>query len=290
MAVTIIDIMPAKNFYLQQSRLQHCIFSLLAVFFLTPCYAQKGTSHLKSSFTARLMNLEQTAKQPFRYNTSLHNGSTQAQTYQLAALLPEGWNIIFQDEGSEVSSLRIDSGKTENISLEINASPVVKPGKYNIPVTAFSVVDTLSLELEAVVKGTYDVELTTPTGLLSDDVTEGTGKVLQLIVKNTGTLPLDALSLSNEAPSKWTVTFDPLKVERLDPGKTQEINATVSVPDKTIAGDYVTKFTVRNNFANANTTFRLTVKTSLLSGWIGILIILLALGLVYYLIRKYGRR
>ena len=282
--------MPTKLFYRQQSNLKHFVFSLLAIFFLTTCYAQKRNNHVKSSFTARLMNIEETSKQPFRYSASLHNGTDQAQTYQLEALLPDGWDITFQAEGSEVASLRVDSGKTENISLEINASPVVKPGTYNIPVTAFSAGDTLSLELEAVVKGTYDVELSTPTGLLSDDVTEGTSKVLQLTVKNTGTLPLEGLQLSDESPVKWTVTFNPSKVDKLDPGKTQEINATLNVPDKTIAGDYVTKLTVRNSFVNANTTFRMTVTTSLLSGWIGILVILLALGLVYYLIRKYGRR
>ncbi|HEY5371369.1 MAG TPA: NEW3 domain-containing protein [Hanamia sp.] len=236
------------------------------------------------------MNLEETSSQPFRYTTSLHNGNEQAQIYQLEALVPEGWSTIFRAEGSEVSSLRVDSGKTESITIEINASPVVKPGKYNIPVTAFSGRDTLSLELEAEVKGTYEVEITTPTGLLSDDITEGSAKVIQLTVKNTGSLPLDGLALSDEAPVKWTATFDPAKLDRLDPGKTQDVNVTLNVPDKTIAGDYVTKFTVRNNFANANTSFRMTVTTSLLSGWIGILFILVALGLVYYLIRKYGRR
>ncbi len=284
------DTMPTKFFYRQPSKLQHLVFSLLAVFFLTPSYAQKGNDHIKSSFTARLMNIEETATQPFRYSVSLHNGTGQAQTYQLEALLPDGWGITFQAEGSEVASLRVDSGKTENISLVVNASPVVKPGTYNILVTAFSAGDKLSLELEAVVKGTYNIELSTPTGLLSDDVTEGTSKVLQLTVKNTGTLPLEGLQLSDESPVKWTVTFNPSKVDKLDPGKTQEINATLNVPDKTIAGDYVTKLMVRNSFVNANTTFRMTVKTSLLSGWIGILVILLALGLVYYLIRKYGRR
>jgi uncharacterized membrane protein len=277
--------------YLQQSKLKGVIFAFLAVFILTPSYAMKGNDKpAKSSLTARLMNIEQTAKNPFRYSAILHNGNGQTQTYHLEALLPDGWLIAFKTEGNEVSSVMVDSGKTANLSLEIYASPEVKPGKYNIPVTAFSALDKLSLNLEAVVKGTYAVEISTPTGLLSGEVTEGDDKVLQLTVTNTGTLPLSGLSLSDEAPAKWTVTFDPSKLDRLDPGKTQTVNATVKVPDKTIAGDYATKFTVRNSYTNEDTTFRLTVVTSLLSGWIGILIILLALGLVYYLIRKYGRR
>lgn len=287
--------MPANFFYLQQCELQHCklryvVFSFLAIFFLAPAYAQKGNNHLKSSFTANLVSLESTAKKPFRYITSLHNGSGQAQTYELAALVPDGWISTCQAQGSEVGSIRIDSGKTQQISIEVSASPVVKPGKYNVPVMAASPGDTLRLELEAVVKGSYDVELTTPTARLSDDVTEGTSKVIELTVVNTGTLPLDALELSAQTPVKWTATFDPSKVARLEPGKTQNIKATLAVPDKTIAGDYITRFTVKNNSVKTDAAFRMTVTTSLLTGWIGILIILLALGLVYYLIRKYGRR
>ena len=281
--------MTAKFFYLQ-SKLQRFVFSFLAIFSLTASYAQKKDSHLKSSFTASLMNIEATAKETFRYNTSLHNGSKESEVYALEALVPEGWNTTFRAQGSQVASLKIDSEQTQAISVEITASPIVKPGEYNIPVIAVSSQDTLRLELEAVVKGAYGVELTTPTGRLSDDITEGSSKVLQLTVKNTGTLPLDGLELSARSPAKWTATFEPLKVERVDPGKTVDIKATLNVPDKTIAGDYITTFTVKNNSANADATFRMTVKTSLLSGWLGILVILIALGIVYYLIRKYGRR
>lgn len=282
--------MSTKIFYLKKGKLRCFVFSLLAIFFLAPTYAQKKDVHLKSSFTATLINIESTAKETFRYNTLLHNGKKQAQVYELAALVPEGWIATFQTGGSDVASIMVDSEKTQNISVEIVPSPEVKPGKYNIPVTAFSEQDTLSLQLEAVVKGAYKVELTTPTGLLSSDITEGRSKELVLTVNNTGSLPLNGLELSGEAPSKWTVTFDPAKIDRLEPGKTINIKATMNVPDKTIAGDYVTRFTVKNNYANADATFRMTVNTSLLSGWIGVLIILLALGIVYYLIRKYGRR
>lgn len=282
--------MPTSFYFLKQRKFKRFVCFLLAIFFLSPTYAQKNDSHLKSSFTATLMNIEATAKETFRYNTSLHNGSKQSLIYDLGGLLPEGWMITFETQGSQVASVRVDSGQSLNISIQVNASPGVKPGKYNIPVTAFSSKDTLSLQLQAVVKGTYGVGLTTPTGLLSDDVTEGRSKVIQLTLNNTGTLPLQGLNLSAGSPAKWTVTFDPSKVERLDPGKTMDIKATVNVPDKTIAGDYVTTFTVKNNYVNADTTFRITVKTSLLSGWIGVLIILIALGIVYYLIRKYGRR
>jgi len=287
--------MPETFLYRKQCTSLHCklhrfVFCLICIFIFAPARAQKVSTPKQSSFTARLVSLESTADKPFRYSASLHNGKAQAVTFDLVALAPEGWMSTFKVMGTEVPSLRMDSGQTQEISLEVTPSPTVKPGKYDVPVVAVSPQDTLKLDLTAVVKGNYDLEVTTPDGRLSDDVTEGTSKVIQLKVVNTGTLPLSGLQLSAEAPVKWTATFDPSKIDRLDPGKTQDIKATLVVPEKTIAGDYVTKFTVRNNSADADATFRMTVTTSLLSGWIGILIIFLALAIVYYLIRKYGRR
>lgn len=263
-------------------------FSLSAL--TVPALAQKNAAKGRSAFTVRLMNIEATAKETFRYNASLYNGSGHTQLYELRASAPEGWSTVFRTEGSQIAGLRMDSGRTQDISVEINAAPLVKPGKYTIPVMAIAATDTLRTDLEAVVKGNYGLELTTPSGRLSDEITEGRSKQIQLTLKNTGTLPLEALELSAQAPVGWSATFEPAKVDRLDPDKEQNITATLNVPDKTIAGDYVTNFTVRNNNANSNATFRMTVKTSLLAGWIGMLVILLSLGVVYYLIRKYGRR
>jgi len=287
--------MIAKFSCFRQNYLRFCFcsFFCLSVFvicFTLPSKAQQGDGKRKSTFTARLMNIEAAVKDPFHYSTSLHNGSGYTQVYELRADVPDGWIKTFRTEGTQVAAIKLDSGKTQEISVEITASPVAKPGKYSIPVSAISNSDTLRVELEAVVKGNYGLELTTPTGRLSDDITEGRSRQIQLVVKNTGTLPLDALEFSSQTPTQWSATFEPSKIERLDPGQTMDIKATLSVPDKTIAGDYVTTLTARNSSTTSNAVFRMTVKTSLLSGWLGILVILLALGIVYYLIRKYGRR
>lgn len=244
----------------------------------------------KSSFTTKLMNIEAAANETFRYNTSLHNGAAASRIYELKADLPIGWLISYRVDGSQVTSLNLDGGKTQDISIEINATAAAKPDKYKIPVKAVSSADTLLLDLEAVVKGSYGAELTTPTGRLSDEITSGSRKEVHLVVKNSGTLPLNDLELSAQAPSKWEATFEPSKIKQLEPGKTLDVTATLNVPDKTIAGDYAATFTVKNANANAQAAFRMIVKTSLLSGWIGILVILLSIALVYYLIRKYGRR
>ncbi|HEX6428600.1 MAG TPA: NEW3 domain-containing protein [Niastella sp.] len=243
-----------------------------------------------SSFTARLINLEATAKETFRYNASLFNGQNRSVIYELQAAAPPGWNNSFRVDGMQVTSFRLDSNKTQDISIELTPSPAVKPGKYAIPVKAVSEQGTLELNLEAVVKGSYALELTTPSGLVSGEVTEGRRSPVYLSVKNLGTLPLDNLDLAAQTPTKWNVTFEPAKIEHLEPGSSVTVTANLNVPDKTIAGDYLTNFTANNANATSSVSYRLTVTTSWLAGWLGVLIILTAIGIVYFLIRKYGRR
>jgi uncharacterized membrane protein len=236
------------------------------------------------------MNIEAATNETFRYNATLHNGSAKTVVYDLTTAMPEGWMIAYKVDGNRVTSLNLDGAKTQDISIEINAAINAKPDKYKIRVKASSAIDTLALDLEAVVKGSYSLELTTPTGRLSDEVTSGSQREIHLVAKNTGTLPLNDIELSSQLPSKWECNFEPAKIQQLDAGKTVDIIAKLNVPDKTIAGDYASTFTIRNANSNAQAAFRIIVKTSLLSGWLGILVILLAAGLVYYLIRKYGRR
>lgn len=244
----------------------------------------------KSSFKTNLFNLEASANETFRYSATLKNGSGEARNYALSAKLPQGWFASFRTLGSQVTSVHLEPGATQEVSIEVNANAYAKPEKYAIPVTAISAADTLKLDLEAVLKGAYRIELTTPSGRLSESVTEGSVEQIVCTIKNTGTLPLTDVELTSQTPPKWQVTFEPAKIARIDPSGSIDITATVRVPDKTIAGDYVSTFTAKNQSVNSDAIFRITVKTSLLSGWFGILVILVAIGLVYRLIKKYGRR
>ncbi len=250
----------------------------------------QSTTNSKNSLTARLINVEATSNETFRFNSVLNNNSSTKQTYDLEAKLPEGWQILYRVDGSTVRSLQLEANSVKDISIEITCPISTKPEKYKIPVQAISSNDTLTLDLEAVVRGSYAVELMTPSGRLSDDIVAGNSKEITVVVKNTGTLPLNGLELSSQLPTKWETSFAPSNIEQIEPGKSVDVKVTLKVPEKTIAGDYLSKITVRNANSNAEASIRMVVKTSLLSGWIGIVVILAAAGLIYGLIRKYGRR
>jgi uncharacterized membrane protein len=134
------------------------------------------------------------------------------------------------------------------------------------------------------------MELTTPLGLLSTEITAGDQKRVELLVRNTGSAELKDVKLEFSAPANWDVIFDPKSITSLKAGDAAKVFATIKADKKAIAGDYVTNLDAKTPEVTARTAFRVSVKTPMLWGWVGIFIIIAALGSVYYLFRKYGRR
>ena len=178
----------------------------------------------------------------------------------------------------------------KNINYTIKAPSNVKAGTYKIPVKAVSGSTSAEMELEVVITGTYEMSFSTPTGLLSAKITAGDDKKVELVVKNTGSTKLENIELSASKPKNWEVSFDNKKIESLEPGKTSTVYATIKADKKAIPGDYVTKITAKTSEANQNLSFRIMVKTPMLMGWLGILIILATIGGIAFLIKKFGRR
>ncbi len=255
---------------------------------LTVVVSEQGT--FETEFTSPQANMEGHATSNFTFNTSLNNRTSEKQMYALRTTTPRGWTVTFKANYVQATSVEIDPNATKDISIEVKPPDNVEAGTYMIPVSAATGTTSASLNLEVVITGSYNMELTTPTGLLSTDITAGDQKRLELIIRNTGSSILNGIELTYSAPVNWNVTFDPKKVDRLDPGKNAQVFAAIKADKKAIAGDYITNMEAKTPEASSKAAFRISVRTPVLLGWIGVLIIIGALGIVYYLFRKYGRR
>ena len=250
--------------------------------------SEQGT--VKTEFTADQSNMQGHATSDFNFRTKLENQTGEKQLYALSSHAPRGWTVVFKPNYQQATSVEIEPGQSKDISVEIKPPYNVKAGKYTIPVMASTGSSSAQLELEADISGTYGVELTTPEGRLSEKITAGRRKKLDLVVRNSGSTDLNSVRLSANKPRGWEVTFSPDTVPFIAAGESAQVKAEVRAYGKAIPGDYVVSLTAQTPEINADASFRMSVRTPLLWGWLGILIILGAVGTVYWLFSKYGRR
>ncbi len=250
--------------------------------------SEQGT--LKTEFTSEQANMQGHATSNFSFRTKLNNQTGEKQLYALASNAPRGWNVVFKPNYQQATSVEIEPNQSKDISIEIKPPFNVKAGKYKIPVMASTSATSASLDLEVDITGTYEMELTTPSGLLSAGITSGRQKRIDLVVRNTGSSDLESVRMSSSKPQGWEVTFEPDTIPIITAGETAEVLATIKAYEKAIPGDYVVNLTAQTPETNSKAAFRMSVKTSMLWGWLGILIILGAIWVIYYLFRKYGRR
>jgi uncharacterized membrane protein len=250
--------------------------------------SQKGT--YKTTFSTDQPNMEGTSKTTFTFQANLQNLTADTQLYALQAEAAPGWTVNFKANYNQVSSVSVDPNKTQSIMINITAPDQIPAGTYKIPVVAQTNTTSANLELDVVITGSYKMVLTTPTGLLSTNITAGGTKRIELLVENTGSSALQDIQMTSATPANWDVKFDEKDIPELQPGATTHIFATIKADKKAIPGDYQTDIHANTPQTSASLTFRISAETSMLWGWIGVLIIIFALGIVYFLFRKYGRR
>ncbi|KWX76352.1 hypothetical protein AMQ84_15175 [Paenibacillus riograndensis] len=251
--------------------------------------SEQGT--FKTELAVDQSNMEGHSDTTFTYSAVLRNHTAQKQSYALAAQAADGWDVRIKADGNSVTSVALEAGAEKNISIEAKPPEQVKAGTYKIPVTATSGSTSTQAELEAVVTGTYGIQLSTSDNLLSTDVKAGGERRINLVITNTGSAPLEDVSLTSQGtPTGWEVSFDPSTVRTIAPGETATTQAIIKSSGNSLPGDYVVTLSAASAAKSATADMRVTVKTSVFWGWIGVLIIAAVIGGIYYLFRKFGRR
>jgi uncharacterized membrane protein len=250
--------------------------------------SEQGT--FRTEFASDQANMEGHAETNFTFSTKLTNRTGEKQMYSLRADPPRGWQVVFKPNYKQATAVEVEPGQTQTVSVEITPPFQVEAGTFQIPVQAANSATSAELALEVVVTGFYDLEVTTPSGLLSAKTTAGKDKRIEMMVQNTGTAELKNVIFQSSKPRNWEVDFSPDTIPRLAAGENAQVIATITADDRAIPGDYVTRITARTQETSSDASLRISVKTPLLWGWVGILIILATIALIYYLFRKYGRR
>ena len=227
----------------------------------------------------------------FSFTLELQNETSEEVQFGLQTQGPTGWQIDARPAGeSRAASVTVGAGGSERLTVEADPPDSAPAGKYGVVVQAAGGGETATAELLVEITGNFDMTLTTPDERLNLDVEAGTPSELPLIVFNDGTAPLIDVSLSATPPRGWEVDFSPGTIGRIEPGSSAEVTAVVTPSSEAITGDY--RITFRSNVPETSDSIevRATVETSALWGLVGVAVILIALGALAVVFRRFGRR
>lgn len=290
------------NMKLQIFKKAILIFSIVMViasFFILPgmLFADESTTSTTEikpqvKFDITYPELKAKAGSQFEFKADIGYIGPQETIFNLTAEAPQGWYVSIQPayESTEISAVKLVQGKKE--SLKFVAIPLTKqePGEYIIKIKAAS--DTLQTEaeLKAIITATYELTFTPTSGRYDTKATSGKDNHFAVQLKNTGSASIEKISLSSSGPEGWKIKYNPSEIDKLDAGKTKDIDVTIFPPDKTIAGDYMVTLNVTSENSSPKMDVRVTVQTPTIWGWVGIGIIVIVIVGVAIIFARLGRR
>jgi uncharacterized membrane protein len=229
----------------------------------------------------------------FSFDLEFSNDTAQDVTVSVAATGEPGWDVSAELTGEDqAASAVVEAGATQNVNVTATAPADAPAGIYPIQVTATAGDRTATADLGIEITGSYSMTLSTPNDVLSASGSAGSPTSQAFEITNTGTAPLTEVALTASPPTNWEVTFDPETLPTIEPGQVGTITASIVPSSEAVAGDYV--LTVDAAAAESGATdeaqIRFTVETSPIWAFVGLAIIALILGGLFYVFRTYGRR
>ena len=227
----------------------------------------------------------------YRFTLDLANDTPEDLTFAINAEAPQGWEATAQVTGQEqAASAIVEAGSNVGLEVEVTPPPGVAAGPVPIRVTATSGGRAVSADLAIEITGSFSMTLSTPDERLNVSGNAGSPIRQSIVVTNTGTAPLEGVTLTSTQPNGWTVTFEPPIVPTVAPTTPQQVTAIIQPSGDAIAGDYQVSIEAASESANASQSLRVTVETSLLWGLIGVALIVVVLAGLWFVFQRYGRR
>ena len=228
----------------------------------------------------------------FEFSIEVENKMDKDKVFNLAAKGPADWTLNFKPayEDKYISSLRLKSGSSKSVAVEVKPPRLAKAGEYPIDVVISSGDRKAQGKLMVVLTGTYSIDASTVTGILSLGAQQGKPANLSFYVKNTGTATQHDISFLSLKPENWKAEFEPERIETLESGDIKQIELTITPDDEALVGDYSVAVNVKGEKDTKDMELRVTVKASKVWGWIGIAIFLVVIAGLCVLFITMGRR
>jgi uncharacterized membrane protein len=241
--------------------------------------------------------MEAAAGNAMKYEIEVKNQTDEDQVIDFSVELPQGWRASISPrwmEEEKISAIKINKAGTETILLAVTPPFTAEKDEYELKLIARAGELVKSLDLKAVVTGTYTLNLGTETGNLKLSTISGEEKEFTFYIWNEGSAPIDNIAFYSSVPQGWEVKFNPERITELpsivETQQPEKITMTIKVPHNTVPGDYMVTVNASGTQDQKKVEFRTTVQVPTKWGWIGILIIIVILAILLGIFLKLRRR
>jgi len=245
--------------------------------------------------TAQQPLLQGKAGTNFTFDVALKNTTNQEISFVLDVEGPSGWTVTATPSGqAQAATAVVAAGATGHVTVAATSPADAEANQYPITLTATGGPQPVGVDLGVTITGSYSLTLNTQDSRLNASATVGQDTTLNLVVTNTGTAPLSAVTVTSSPPQGWNITFAPEGLTNLAPNVPTTVVATIHPADSAVAGDYAITFRANSSGAGQTASdsvdVRTTVQTSPIWGFVGIGIIVLVVVGLFLVFRQYGRR
>jgi uncharacterized membrane protein len=215
-------------------------------------------------FECGFPSVEGSGNETFKYDVLVIPATNEvAGAYDFNVIAPPGWEATVWGDHPAKRVGTIDFGgrrvasQVMTVRAEAIKGKTPEPGEYVITLEMTSGELKGTFDLTAVVTANYEFNIRTDTGRLSTEVKGTEDKHISILLENTGTAAIDNIILSAIEPEGWNITFDPDKIDSLEPGLKQEVDVVVRPPERAIVNDYTV--TLRAESENGTETLKLRI-------------------------------
>lgn len=228
----------------------------------------------------------------FEFSVEVDSRLDKEAIFDLFAQGPAGWEVNFKPayESKYISSLRIRPNQSQSIAVEVKPAPGAAAGEYPISVRVSAGEAKGEANLTVMLTGTYELEVGTPSGLLSLDAHQGKAANVSFYVKNSGTAANSNIRFMSFKPENWKVEFTPERIDLIEPNTLKQVEMVITPAEEALVGDYSVAVRIDGEKSSKSLEFRIGVKASSAWGWVGIGIIVAVIAGLFGLFRAFGRR
>jgi uncharacterized membrane protein len=247
----------------------------------------EGEITVTPDFTA----LRGPANQSFTFNLAIANKTPEDVSFTATGEGPTGWSVDVTLTGqAQAVSGTAKAGGSSNVAVKVTPADNAEASTYKIAVVATVAGKQYPIELSIEVTGSYSLQVSTPTQVLSVNGPAGSVTEQVFTITNTGTAAITDVKTTATLPTNWKAEYDPPTIASLEPNVPQNVTVKITPASDAISGDYSLTVTARGAEANDSADVRFTVEASLVGALIGAGLIVVFIGGLLWVFRRYGRR